>query len=71
MLEIIGFSKSVGRQRMIDSSNRCSELVNEGIKEHSEHRYIIYIQISWKRNCKLDDINDKLNPNVREFELRG
>jgi hypothetical protein len=62
--------KVIGRQRRIDSSNNCSEPEKEDLRDILNKGYHLY-PISWRRNCKLDVIDDKLSPNVREFELQG
>jgi hypothetical protein len=64
----IGIPKNVGRQHMTHSSNNCSEPEKEDLRDTLNKGYHLY-PISWRSSYKLDVINDKLSPNVREFEL--
>jgi hypothetical protein len=66
----IGFSKSVGRQHRIDSSDNCSESDKEDSRG-TLNKGISSVSINWRRSCELSDVKDKLSPNVREFELQG
>jgi hypothetical protein len=66
----IGFPKDVGRQHRTHSSDNCSEPEKDDLRDTLNKGYHQY-PISWGRSKKLDVIDDKLSPNVREFELRG
>jgi hypothetical protein len=66
----IGFPKDVGRQHTTHSSNKCLEPEKEDLRDTLNKGYHLY-PINWRWSCKLDDISNKLSPNVREFELRG
>jgi hypothetical protein len=70
MLKVIGFPKNVERQHMTHSSNNCSEMEKEDLRDTLNKGYHLY-PINWRRSCELGDVKDKLSPNIREFKLRG
>jgi hypothetical protein len=63
--------KVIGRQRRIHSNNNCLELDKVDSRDILDKGLSSISQILWRWSCKLGDINDKLNPNIRELELRG